>query len=188
MIDTLFANLSRAAERDTLKRLSSEPGRYGLVTLHRPANVDEPGMLKGLVGALGDRHPLLPGPARPPATGPGPGDDGDPGRRDRHRSSRLPRLRGRGGQRQRGANRLGRSPGGDHRPGVPCLTLRETTERPITITEGTNVLVGCDPSRIVAEALRVVRDGVPARRPALWDGRAGERIADVLVDDTRPRR
>lgn len=66
--------------------------------------------------------------------------------------------------------------------GVPCLTLRDTTERPITITEGTNVLVGRDPDRIVAEAERVLRDGMAARRPVLWDGNAGERIGAVLVD------
>lgn len=72
--------------------------------------------------------------------------------------------------------------------GVPCLTLRDTTERPITITEGTNVLVGRAPTRIVEEALRVLAEGVPPNRPALWDGQAGERIADVLVDDSRPRR
>ena len=72
--------------------------------------------------------------------------------------------------------------------GVPCLTLRDTTERPITITEGTNVLVGRDPTRIVEEARRVLGEGVVARRPALWDGRAGERIADVLVDESRARR
>lgn len=65
--------------------------------------------------------------------------------------------------------------------GVPCLTLRDTTERPITVTEGANTGVGRDPGRIVAEATRVLADGVEARRPALWDGRAGERIADVLV-------
>ena len=72
--------------------------------------------------------------------------------------------------------------------GVPCLTMRDTTERPITITEGTNVLVGRDPVRIVAEAMRVLRDGVEPRRPALWDGKAGERIADVLLDEGRLRR
>ena len=72
--------------------------------------------------------------------------------------------------------------------GVPCLTLRDTTERPITITEGTNVLAGREPSRIVAEARRVLRDGVSPRRPALWDGAAGERIAEVLVSGSRPRR
>ena len=71
--------------------------------------------------------------------------------------------------------------------GVPCLTLRENTERPLTVTEGTNTVVGLDPRRIVAEARRVLRDGVPPRRPALWDGQAAERIADVLVGlDAQP--
>jgi UDP-N-acetylglucosamine 2-epimerase (non-hydrolysing) len=65
--------------------------------------------------------------------------------------------------------------------GVPCLTLRDNTERPITLTEGTNQLVGRDPEQIVKTA-RSVLDSPPApRAPALWDGRAGQRIAGVLV-------
>jgi UDP-N-acetylglucosamine 2-epimerase (non-hydrolysing) len=66
--------------------------------------------------------------------------------------------------------------------GVPCLTLRETTERPITVSEGTNIVVGRDPRRILEGARRAMSGNVPARRPELWDGHAGERIADVLVD------
>ena len=65
--------------------------------------------------------------------------------------------------------------------GVPCLTLRENTERPITIEQGTNRLVGSDPEKIVAEALAIL-DGPPrkGRIPEGWDGQAAERIADVL--------
>jgi UDP-N-acetylglucosamine 2-epimerase (non-hydrolysing) len=66
--------------------------------------------------------------------------------------------------------------------GVPCLTLRDNTERPITIEDGTNQLVGRDPYRIVEAARRVLVEGVPKRRPELWDGKAGERIAAVLID------
>jgi UDP-N-acetylglucosamine 2-epimerase (non-hydrolysing) len=67
--------------------------------------------------------------------------------------------------------------------GVPCLTLRDSTERPITITEGTNRLVGRDPDRIVAAAREVMAAPVPApRRPALWDGQASQRIAAALVE------
>ena len=67
--------------------------------------------------------------------------------------------------------------------GVPCLTLRENTERPITLAEGTNVLVGTDPSRIGAEARRILDGGRrPGRCPALWDGHAAERIVAVLRD------
>jgi len=71
--------------------------------------------------------------------------------------------------------------------GVPCLTVRDATERPLTVTEGTNTVVGRDSARIVAEARRVIRDGVAPRRPALWDGRAGERVAGVLMTSTPAR-
>lgn len=66
--------------------------------------------------------------------------------------------------------------------GVPCITLRENTERPITIDEGTNVLVGHDPKRLQA-AFRDVMDhgGKQGRAPQYWDGRAGERIASVIA-------
>ena len=189
MIDTLLANLGRAQGRGVLDRLGLEPQGYGLVTLHRPANVDEPGMLKSLLDALGqisDECPLLL-PAHPRV---------------------APHLEAMGvpaGVRvidplgyldfvatEAGARLVLTDSGGVQEEttalGVPCLTLRDTTERPITITEGTNVLVGRDPVRIVAEAKRVLGDGVEPRRPALWDGRAGERIADVLLDESRRRR
>ena len=66
--------------------------------------------------------------------------------------------------------------------GVACITIRENTERPVTVDEGSNVLVGTDPVRIVAEARRVLRgEGKRARRPKLWDGRAAERIVDILT-------
>jgi UDP-N-acetylglucosamine 2-epimerase (non-hydrolysing) len=69
--------------------------------------------------------------------------------------------------------------------GVPCLTLRESTERPITVTEGTNQVVGTDPERIVSTARVVLRDGVPKRRPQLWDGHAAQRIVEVIVQGGR---
>jgi UDP-N-acetylglucosamine 2-epimerase (non-hydrolysing) len=72
--------------------------------------------------------------------------------------------------------------------GVPCLTLRENTERPITVSEGTNLLVGSDPQRIVDEVAAVLAGrGKQGRRPALWDGRAAHRIADVLVRELNSR-
>jgi UDP-N-acetylglucosamine 2-epimerase (non-hydrolysing) len=67
--------------------------------------------------------------------------------------------------------------------GVPCLTLREQTERPITITHGTNRIVGTSPDRIVSEAFRALAE--PARsasRPPLWDGKAAQRIVAALLD------
>jgi len=77
---------------------------------------------------------------------------------------------------------LRRGAGGTTVLGVPCLTLRDSTERPITVTEGTNQLVGRDPDRII-EAAREVLAAPPHRsgRPAMWDGQAGRRIAAALV-------
>jgi UDP-N-acetylglucosamine 2-epimerase (non-hydrolysing) len=66
--------------------------------------------------------------------------------------------------------------------GIPCLTIRDNTERPVTVTEGTNRLVGTDPARIAAEARDVLRHGVQnARVPELWDGHAAPRIAQVIA-------
>jgi UDP-N-acetylglucosamine 2-epimerase (non-hydrolysing) len=65
--------------------------------------------------------------------------------------------------------------------GVPCLTLRESTERPVTVEHGTNMVVGTDSAKITAAALAVLHQLPPARRPALWDGRAADRIADALM-------
>ena len=68
--------------------------------------------------------------------------------------------------------------------GVPCLTLRENTERPITVTQGTNQIVGRDPDRIRAETRRILAGEAPAGRvPELWDGGAAERIVAVLARD-----
>jgi UDP-N-acetylglucosamine 2-epimerase (non-hydrolysing) len=66
--------------------------------------------------------------------------------------------------------------------GIPCLTLRDTTERPITLIEGTNRVVGLDPQRMVGAAYHVLDHGLPRRRPALWDGRASQRVAETLVN------
>jgi UDP-N-acetylglucosamine 2-epimerase (non-hydrolysing) len=66
--------------------------------------------------------------------------------------------------------------------GVPCLTLRDTTERPVTVSQGTNRVVGTRPEGIVRAARRVLTGPRPRRRvPPLWDGHAGERVARVLA-------
>jgi len=69
----------------------------------------------------------------------------------------------------------------DYAQDRPCLTLRENTERPVTVTQGTNTVVGCDPKRIVTEA-SVILDGKgkAGRVPELWDGQAAKRPAAVL--------
>jgi UDP-N-acetylglucosamine 2-epimerase (non-hydrolysing) len=65
--------------------------------------------------------------------------------------------------------------------GVPCLTLRENTERPVTVEQGTNQIVGVAPERILAGYERVRSGGIAHRVPELWDGQAAERIADILL-------
>ncbi|MFC9297140.1 non-hydrolyzing UDP-N-acetylglucosamine 2-epimerase [Streptomyces sp. NPDC057011] len=192
MIDTLLANLDRARESDVLDRYGLTRGGYGLVTLHRPANVDDPAALRGLLKALGeiaDRCPLLL-PVHPRAA-------------ERLADAGVP-----GGIRlvpaagyldfialQDSARLVLTDSGGIQEEttalGVPCVTLRENTERPITVEEGTNVLAGTDPERIVATVNRVLDDPPAPRCPALWDGRASDRIAEVLLSGgsaaTRPR-
>ncbi len=65
---------------------------------------------------------------------------------------------------------------------VPCITIRENTERPVTVDEGSNVLAGTDPAVIVAEVRKVLRgEGKQGRRPQLWDGNAAVRIVDILA-------
>jgi UDP-N-acetylglucosamine 2-epimerase (non-hydrolysing) len=192
MVDTLLANRERAAARGTLARLGLTPGQYGLVTLHRPANVDDPAVLAALLRALGEvagSCPLVL-PAHP-------------------RTER--RLRGTGvpggiqvlppagyldflALEASAAVVLTDSGGVQEETtvlGVPCLTLRDSTERPITVSEGTNRLVGRDPGRIVAAAREVIKHPPPPRAPALWDGHAGSRIAEALeaalaTDGPRP--
>ncbi|HWP45748.1 MAG TPA: UDP-N-acetylglucosamine 2-epimerase (non-hydrolyzing) [Candidatus Limnocylindrales bacterium] len=67
--------------------------------------------------------------------------------------------------------------------GIPCLTLRENTERPVTITEGTNTLVGTDPEKIIFESQKILRgEGKAGRIPKLWDGKTAERIVKILSE------
>ncbi|WP_043672129.1 non-hydrolyzing UDP-N-acetylglucosamine 2-epimerase [Streptomyces xylophagus] len=192
MIDTLLANLERARASDILDRYGLTKGEFGLVTLHRPANVDDPEVLTGLLKALGEiagRCPLVL-PVHPRAAGKL-ADIGVPG------GIRLVPPAGYLDfiALQDSARVVLTDSGGIQEEttalGVPCVTLRDNTERPITVEQGTNVLAGRDPARIVATVNRVL-DAPPApRRPDLWDGRASDRIADVLLEggtaSTRPR-
>ena len=171
MVDTLLANAGRAAARGTLARLGLEPGRYGLVTLHRPANVDDPAVLGALLPALAEIArsccPLIL-PAHPRAYG-------------RLRGAELRVIPPLGYldfiALEASARLVLTDSGGVQEEttmlGVPCLTLRDNTEWPVTLTEGTNRLVGRDPARITAAAREVIADPPAPRAPALWDGRAG---------------
>jgi UDP-N-acetylglucosamine 2-epimerase (non-hydrolysing) len=190
MIDSLLAHLPKAKATCTPARLGVEPGGYAVLTLHRPSNVDDPRVLDALLGAFAgiQRNIPLIFPVHP---------------RTRKRleefgfSARLaamPALKlceplgyleflGLMAQ----AKLILTDSGGLQEEatalGIPCLTLRENTERPITVTEGTNTIVGMDPALIVLEATRAISgQGKAGRIPALWDGRASERIGAVLRD------
>jgi UDP-N-acetylglucosamine 2-epimerase (non-hydrolysing) len=182
MVDTLLANLGRALESDVLGRLGLVPGAYGVVTLHRPGNVDDQGTLRALLTALGDVARLCPLvlPVHPRARLPLESAGVPDGVRLIPPAGYLDFI-----ALQASARIVLTDSGGVQEEttalGVPCLTLRDNTERPITIEQGTNRLAGRDPRRIAAAAAEVINGRMPRRVPDLWDGRAGERIADVLL-------
>jgi UDP-N-acetylglucosamine 2-epimerase (non-hydrolysing) len=182
MIDTLLANLERfdvAAARAGL----GLDGQYAVVTLHRPANVDDPASARRIVAALAETASLVPlviplhprGRATLEAAGLGRA----PGVTVVEPLGYVTFL-----SLVRGARLVLTDSGGIQEEttvlGVPCLTIRPNTERPITITHGTNRLV--EPDEIVAVVREVLAaDSMPRKDgPALWDGHAGERIADVI--------
>jgi UDP-N-acetylglucosamine 2-epimerase (non-hydrolysing) len=186
MIDTLLAHREKARASEVLERLGLESGGYAALTLHRPSNVDDRATLAGIVGALariGERLPIV-FPVHPRTRAriaefglelPSAIRLVDPlGYLDflkLYSESRLVLTDSGGIQEETTAL------------GIPCLTLRENTERPVTITEGTNRIVGSDPERIVAAAEDVLdgRISLEGRIPELWDGRAAGRIVDALA-------
>lgn len=186
MVDTLLGHLDEALARPLPEGLA--PGGYGVVTLHRPSNVDDAAGLATMLGALGEVATQLPlvFPCHPRTRKVLEGIELPPG------LELLPPL---GyvaflGLQARAALVLTDSGGVQEETtvlGVPCLTLRDSTERPVTVTEGTNRVVGTDPTAIVEAALDALANPPPARRPAGWDGRAGERIASVIDEVWRGR-
>jgi len=200
MIDTLRRFVSRADSSDIMSRLGVAPP-FALVTLHRPSNVDDLEALRRILDALEilareipvafPVHPrtrkMIESLARGGAAGPG-GSAGPGGAAGAGRGLRLIEPLGYLDflHLQKRARLVLTDSGGIQEEtsilGVPCLTLRDNTERPITLTRGTNRLVGSDTRRIVAAARRILR--APAPRPRaipLWDGRAAGRIAAVLA-------
>jgi UDP-N-acetylglucosamine 2-epimerase (non-hydrolysing) len=188
MIDTLLRNRERAESSRILGELKLEPKRYALLTLHRPSNVDDHTVFSRLLDALEQIQRELPivFPIHP---------------RTRNILEASPL-----GQRAAAMKQLRMidpagyldfikltasarivltDSGGIQEEttilGVPCLTIRENTERPVTIECGWNQLVGTKPDAILS-AYRSVIDGKVAegRTPPLWDGRAAERIVEIL--------
>lgn len=187
MIDCLLANLDRARSRDIHDRLGLGDAPYALVTMHRPENADDPVVLGEISKALATisndlpivfpAHPRVRDRLDPDVLGPRVQIVGPAGYLDFIAlESRAALVLTDSGGIQEETTVLG----------VPCLTLRDSTERAITITEGTNRLVGKDPTRIVAAAAEILARGVEKRAPSLWDGKAAHRIADVIGSDYIP--
>ncbi len=188
MIDTLERCRDRAAQSDVLERLGLAPREYVLVTLHRPASVDHPDVLAGLLGVLDQVQREFPVvfPIHPRTRKAIEADHLAPLVAGMKQLKLLDPLGYLDFMRLTSQARVVMTDSGGIQEettilGVPCLTMRENTERPATITHGTNKLVGMDPQRILA-AYREVRDTAPgtARRPEKWDGRAAERIAEII--------
>jgi len=186
MIDTLLANVEKARELQAWRELGLENRGYVLVTLHRPALVDDPGLMRRTLRGLEEIAHEFPVvfPVHP---------------RTRERLNELVVRESRIRlvpplsytnflSLQTGAAAVvtvtGRSGGVQEETtvlGIPCFTLRDNTERPVTVTHGTNVVLGLSPERLkdVPELLRKARRGVV---PPFWDGLAGRRAAFAIEE------
>lgn len=205
MIDSLLRYRERADQSGILARLDlasdgASPRPYAVMTLHRPSNVDDRRTLGGILEAVSTVARELPVlfPVHPRT-------------RERMEAFGLGSyFRRPSGSKDSAAREAGLVPleslgyleflsltsharlvltdsGGIQEEttalGIPCLTLRENTERPATVEQGTNQLVGSDPGRLVAAARKVLAGDYPhGRRPALWDGQAASRIIKVILE------
>ena len=192
MIDTLRFNLKKAMPpAQTLSRhgAATDWGKNGfaVLTLHRPSNVDDPGTLRAVLGAIREISSRLPVAfAVHPRTRARIEQHGLGSVLAEQSILSVPPL---GYLEMLGLMQAARlvltDSGGIQEEttalGVPCLTLRENTERPITVEQGTNTVVGSSPTQILAAVDEILRTGGKAGRvPELWDGRAAQRIAAVL--------
>lgn len=192
MVDNLLFEIERLKHEPQSALRSNEmkakTPRYGVITLHRPSNVDNEASLRKITSALCDISLDIPlyFPVHPRTKS----------MLEKYAVTLPPSiiLTEPLGYREflnlwKDAVLVLTDSGGLQEEstalGVPCLTLRTNTERPVTVEEGTNTLVGVETADIIAAAKRITsgkNDTTEHRRPHLWDGRASERILDVLTD------
>ncbi len=187
MIDTLFRYREKARRSDVLGRLGLEPGAYAALTMHRPSNVDDEGALGLLLSAVARIQAEVPVvfPVHPRTR-----------RRLEAVASGLPPMPGLRlaepmpyldfVQLMAESKCVLTDSGGIQEEttalGIPCLTLRQNTERPVTVTRGTNRIVGTEPDAIYKSWREVAEGRWPAGElPELWDGRAAGRIVRTLL-------
>lgn len=184
MIDTLLAARERARTSGVLTTLGLREGEYGLVTLHRPSNVDDVEALHRLLATLDGLGVRLVFPVHPRTRQrmAAAGTALDPGRwLVCEPLGYLDFLR-----LQASARVVFTDSGGIQEEttvlGVPCITLRESTERPVTCEQGTNQLVGTSREAIVAAYRRIDEIRRARRVPENWDGKSAQRIAAAIAD------
>lgn len=186
MVDSLFNGLERLPADTTISRLGLRHGAYGLATLHRASLVDDPARLGPMLDALGELSRSLPivFPVHPRTRQRITGD----GLQVPDSVHLVPPL----GYldfiaAQSGARLVLTDSGGVQEEttglGVPCLTVRVSTERPITVSEGTNRVVGVDPVEVLRAAHETLESPPAPRRPDLWDGKAAKRIVDAIATE-----
>ncbi|MFQ5560263.1 MAG: non-hydrolyzing UDP-N-acetylglucosamine 2-epimerase [Nitrospinota bacterium] len=196
MIDTLLKHKKKAGKSQILQSAKIQDKSYGLVTLHRPSNVDDRVVFSGIISALKELSKEIPilFPVHPRT------------RKQLEKFNLLENFKEAGSRpalkglflmepagyldflhlMDKSALLLTDSGGIQEESTilqVPCLTLRENTERAITIREGTNILVGTDPQKIVSQGkIALSGTGKKGKIPELWDGLASERIVSILCD------
>jgi UDP-N-acetylglucosamine 2-epimerase (non-hydrolysing) len=190
MIDSLVSNLEVANKSDILKRLDLAAQGYIAMTMHRPANVDSPEILRSIIDGvkkISERIPVV-FPCHP---------------RTRNRIEEFGLMDADEGTNLRIIEPLGyldflklqaesrlvlTDSGGIQEETtylqIPCITMRENTERPATVDIGTNIIVGTDPEKITSSVMSALDGkGKQGAVPELWDGKTAERIVGILLDE-----
>jgi UDP-N-acetylglucosamine 2-epimerase (non-hydrolysing) len=185
MIDTLLAARDQAMQSPILEELGLPARGYVLITLHRPSNVDDPQQLSTLLRTIEETAGDLPlcfpvhprTRARLAASGLVP---------DEKRWKLTEPLGYLDFLKLTAQARIVLTDSGGVQEettvlGVPCVTLRENTERPVTLTEGTNFLAGTEPSSVKANFAKAMAASMTGRVPRFWDGKSAERIGEILT-------